>query len=667
MEALGIALPALGEAFSLILTLQHIGWLAVGVLLGLSVGVFPGLGGIAGLSLVLPFLFGMDPVSGLAMMVGLVAVIPTSDTFASVLLGIPGSSSSQATVLDGFPLARKGEAARALAAAFTASLFGGILGALFLTLFIVVGRPVVLAFGLPELLMLTIFGFSMVGALAGRSVLKGLVAAGLGMALASVGEAPAQGSSRLDLGHWYLRDGLQLVIVGLGIFAVPEIISLLRGDSAIAAGARLGGGRLGGFLDWWRHRWLSARCALLGVAVGVIPGLGGSVVDWIAYGHAVQSSKKRDTFGSGDIRGVIAPESANNAKEGGGLVPTLLFGIPGSGSMAVFIGGMILLGYETGPQMVRNELPVTYTIVWSLALANILGAGLCLGMSRGIARLTLIPFPLLAPFIFMMIAFAAFQSRQTLWDLCALVAVGILGLMMQRFRWPRPAFLIGFVLASQAEVYTYQATQIARARFSRSLGEGLEYVFSPIVIALLVITIASVWFGARQARGIKDTGTHTGGKLAPMIFTVFVALFSLALLADSLSIRALNDKVFPAVVGGFTALGALILLARMTRLAPSHEIFHDAEARDDGPSRGVWATLAWFVLLLAMTALAGFVIALAVFLVLFFRLRGRAGWRRTGVLTAGGLVFLLVAASLLNRDFPPGLLQYYVSLPWPFR
>ena len=423
MDLFTTALPALNEAFALIFTLEQIGWLVVGVLLGLSVGVFPGLGGIAGLSLVLPFLYGMDPVSGLAMMVGLVAVIPTSDTFASVLMGIPGSSASQATVLDGFPLARNGQAARALAAAFTSSLFGGLFGAVILTFFIIIARPIVLAFGIPELLMLTILGFSMVGVLAGRSLLKGLVAAGLGMAFGAIGEAPAQGSPRMDFGSWYLQDGFQLVIVGLGIFAIPEIISLLRQNRAISKDSTLGAGWMDGIRDWWKAKWLSLRCASIGVIVGVIPGLGGSVVDWIAYGHTVQTTRDKSTFGKGEIRGVIGPESSNNAKEGGGLVPTLLFGIPGSGSMAVFIGGLILLGHEAGPQMVTTDLPLTYTVVWSLALANVIGAGLCLGLSGSIARLTTIHFPLLVPFLFMMIAFAAFQSKQTLWDLAALVGV----------------------------------------------------------------------------------------------------------------------------------------------------------------------------------------------------------------------------------------------------
>src|SRR5210317_549539 len=198
MEIFTNALPALGDAWALILQPIVLGYLVLGVVMGLAVGVFPGLGGIAGLSLLLPFMFGMDPVLGLALMIGMIAVIPTSDTFASVLMGIPGSSASQATVLDGFPMAKNGKAARALSAAFASSLFGGLVGATFLTGFILVARPIVLAFGLPEMLMITVLGLSMVAVLAGRVALKGLVAAGLGMLVGTIGEGASSGDLRMS-------------------------------------------------------------------------------------------------------------------------------------------------------------------------------------------------------------------------------------------------------------------------------------------------------------------------------------------------------------------------------------------------------------------------------------------------------------------------------------
>ncbi len=669
MDIFAVALPALSEAFGLILTPTAIGYLVLGVVLGLSVGVFPGLGGIAGLSLVLPFIYGMDAIAGLSMMVGLVAVIPTSDTFASVLLGIPGSSASQATVLDGFPMSKRGEAARALAAAFMSSLFGGLFGAAILTFFILIARPLILAFGLPELLMLTVLGLSMVGVLAGRSLLKGVIAATLGLCVGAIGEAPAMGSPRMSFGSWYLQDGFSLVIVGLGIFAIPEIISLLRRDRAISDKPMLGAGWLEGLMDWWRNRWLSLRCAVIGVIVGVVPGLGGSVVDWIAYGHAVQTTKDKSKFGKGEVRGIIGPESSNNAKEGGGLVPTLLFGIPGSGSMAVFIGGLILLGYEAGPQMIANDLPITYTVVWSLALANVVGAGMCIFLSPGIARLTTIKFTLLAPFLFLMISFAAFQSKQTLWDLAALVAIGLLGIFMRRFEWPRPAFLIGFVLAGQAESYTFQATQVAASRFGQGMMEGLGYIFSPTVIILVVITVVSVWLGLKQSGAMfaDEKTPDTGSKRAPVMFTLVLAFFLAAMFLDSFTLGPLNDKVFPATVAGVGLLCAILLLLQMRSRPEIDPLFVDGErtGEDADSPKGLWPTLGWFCSLLGLTALFGFVIALLVFFVSFLKMRAGTSPQMTAILTVAGVGGVCLLAYLLNRDFPPGILQEVVDLPWP--
>ncbi|WP_346913644.1 tripartite tricarboxylate transporter permease [uncultured Roseibium sp.] len=577
MDTLANAAASLGDALVLIFHPEQLMFLGLGVLLGLSVGIFPGLGGIAGLSLVLPFMYGMDPVSGLALMVGLIAVIPTSDTFASVLLGIPGSSASQATVLDGFPLAKKGEAARALSAAFASSLFGGLLGALVLTFFILVAKPLVLAFGLPEMLMITALGLSMVAILAGRLPLKGLAAAGLGLMVGTIGEAGAGGSLRMSTYDIpYLIDGLSLVIVGLGIFAVPEIVSLLRGDRAIATSGQLGLGWVQGLRDWFHNLALSIRCSIIGVIVGVIPGLGGSVVDWIAYGHTIQTAKNVEGFGKGDIRGVIGPESSNNAKEGGGLVPTLIFGIPGSGSMAVFLGGMALLGYEAGPHMITYELDLTYTIVWSLALANVIGAGLCIVLSAPIARLTTIRFTLLAPFLFMMIAFAAFQSRQDLGDLVALFVVGFLGILLKRFDWSRPAFLIGFVLSRQAENFANSAHQVAAAKFRQGFEVGLGYVASPLVVVIFAATVLSVVIGLRHAKVILPEGNvATGSKRAPMVFLLAVTGYLVVAWINASRIGLTSDKIFPLTVGSITLLCCFALLVRMMLSPETDAVFAD--------------------------------------------------------------------------------------------
>ena len=599
---------------------------------------------------------------------------PNFGYFCFGINGIPGSSASQATVLDGFPLAKKGQAARALSAAFASSLFGGLVGALFLTVFILIARPIILLFGLPEMLMVTILGLSMVAVLAGRIALKGLAAASLGLIIGTIGEADASGSLRMaSYDIPYLVDGLKLVIVGLGIFAVPEIITLLRQDQSISQNSVLGSGWLKGISDWFANIMLSVRCAIIGVIVGVIPGLGGSVVDWIAYGHCVQTSKDKSGFGKGEIRGVIGPESSNNAKEGGGLVPTLLFGIPGSGSMAIFIGAVALLGsgdIEVGPAMLTNNLDITYMIVWLLALGNVFGAILCIAVSGGIAKLTTIRFTLLAPFLFMLISFAAFQSGQAFEDLLALFAIGLIGIFLKRFDWSRPAFLIGFVLSDPVENFSNQAYQIASFRFNNSFESGMEYIFSPIVITLLLITVVSVYLGIRQAKRIRSEGdVVAGGKRAPIIFLLLITAYFIAALgnANGISDFNLTDKIVPLVVGGVGLICCLILLLQMLRSRPGEVIFADQEACGNNTPMpyGLWASLAWFASLIIATWFVGFILALLGFLLCFFRMRAQCNWQRTIILTIAGIGLICFMAWLLNRNFPPSLLQSMVALPWP--
>ncbi len=653
-----------------LLTFQHLSYMLLGVSVGLVIGVIPGLGGIAGLSLLIPFLYGMDEIAALAMLIGLVAVIPTSDTFSSVLMGIPGSSASQATVLDGFPLARQGQAARALSAAFISSMAGGIFGAVLLTGFVVIARPLILSFGSAELFMLALFGLSMVAVLAGRSLAKGIAACCVGLIIGSIGGAPATGEFRMIFGFDYLYDGIPLVIIGLGFFAIPEIADLLRKNSAIASGNALGSGWFRGFRDWWNNVWLSMRCAGIGCIIGAIPGLGGSVVDWIAYGHAVQTVKKEPQFGKGDIRGVVAPESANNAMQGGALLPTMLFGIPGSGAMAVFLGGMVLLGIQPGPSMVGADLNITYSVVWSLALANVMGAGICLALAIPISKLTQIPFQRLAPFMIVLICFAAFQATRSLADLVALLCLGVLGVLMKRFGWPRPALLIGFVLAPQAETYLYQALQF----------NGWDFLLRPGVIIIGLMTLASIWFGLRNrvdehghvvpneddAPDVPSLRAH----LPQILFAVAMAGVLLVALTDALAHDFLA-QVFPLSVAlvGLTLL--IVLLPQLARGKTGHHSHFDAELTGEHvgqPGIGnLWGGLAWIAGLVGLTALIGFYGALLIFFPIFLLVRARTGIVATVLMTAAAAGIILVLAWALSLNFPSGVLQDAASLPWPFR
>jgi putative tricarboxylic transport membrane protein len=651
------------QALTTVMTLEHLLFLSGGVFLGLVIGVLPALGGIAGLALLIPFIYGMDEVSALAMLIGLLAIMPTGDTFSSVLLGIPGGSSSQATVLDGFPLAKKGEAARALSTAFISSMFGGVFGAVILTGFIFVARPIILAFGSAELFMLAVLGLSMVAVLAGRSLVKGITACALGLLIGSVGAAPATGEFRLVFDMYYLYDGIPLVVIGMGIFAIPEIVDLLRSNTSIAGEMPLGKGWTQGIRDWARNWFLSLRCAVLGCLVGVIPGLGGSVVDWIAYGHAVQSTKDTSNFGKGDIRGVIAPESANNAMTGGAMLPTVLFGIPGSGAMAVFLGCMVLIGIEPGPSMVTTDLHLTYTMIWTLALANIFGAGACALLAKPIAGLTKVPFQYMAPFMMVMISFAAFQSTRSVQDLIALLILGVVGVYMKRFGWPRPALLIGFVLSGQVESLVYQTYTVY----------GFSFLERPIVLVLLVLTVLSITailLTKKSGAELEEDGPHSRSKIIPQIlFFGGVVAFTLWIVLGSQRLDFYTG-LFPLIAGCATLATLVPLTVGMLRAKGASTAFHD---EDRGTTFGSLARnstsryVAWMLAMLGMIGVVGFVAGMAGFVMAFLTVEARL---RLGPATLGAVAIALAFGALshfLSLAYPEGALQLLLGahLPWP--
>jgi TctA family transporter len=478
---------AAGSALVALFSPSHLFALVVGVSVGTLVGILPGLGGTAGMSLLLPFIYGMDPTTAIALLIGMVAVIHTSDTFPTVLLGVPGTAGAAADLMDGYPMAQKGEAGRALGAAFSSSMIGGLIGAAALFLVLPVARPLVLALGSPELFMLALLGLSMVGVLSGNRPIVGVTMALVGLVIGSVGAAPAAPAYRYTFDVIYLFDGIPLPVFALGLFALPELLDLLIARRSVAGEIRVDRGWLDGIRDVVHHRWLVLRCSVLGVVVGFIPGLGGSVVDWLAYGVTVQTAKDKDQFGKGDVRGLIGPESSNNAKEGGALIPTLLFGVPGSATTAILLGGFVLLGLQPGPDMLTNNLNITLSIIWTLALANVLGAIACLATSRWVARLSFVPAAKLFPFLMVIVLLGAFQASRSWGDLVAFFAMGMVGWIMKHRGWPRPAMLIGFVLSEGAERYLW----ISWTRYEWS------WLTRPGVLAIAAVTVLLVLAGTR--------------------------------------------------------------------------------------------------------------------------------------------------------------------------
>src|SRR5437016_6780857 len=350
-------------------------------------GLLPGIGGPATLALMLPFIFKMSPAEAFAFLLGMHSVAATTGDITSVLFGVPGEGLSAATVVDGHPMAKRGEAGRALGAALMSSLVGALIGAVFLALAVPIVRPLVLSFGSPELFMLSVVGISCITSLSGlgaRGQIRGFAMGLFGLLLSTIGQERQSGSLRFDLGMMYLWDGLDLIPVLVGIFAIPEIVDLAVRGTAIAGEKQPGNlqaGVMEGIKDTFRHFWLVVRCSAVGVFIGILPGAGGGVAQWLAYAHAVHSAKDakdRERFGKGDIRGVLGPGAANNSKEGGELIPTVALGLPGGGAMGILLGGFLIMGLTPGPDMLTKHLPITFSMVWTLVIANIITVLLCL-------------------------------------------------------------------------------------------------------------------------------------------------------------------------------------------------------------------------------------------------------------------------------------------------
>ena len=473
--------------------------LAVGVLAGLVMGLIPGLGGTGAVAILLPVTFGMEPAQALALLIGALAVVHTSDTVSAVLLGAPGSASASVTMMDGYSMAKKGQAARALSLAFLSSMAGGLIGAVGLTLAIPLARPLVLSFASPELFMLTILGVALAAVLSRGNVIKGLAAGLMGLLLGMVGTSPTTAEERFTFGSLFLGDGLSLVAVALGIFGLAEIASRVAERKVGGDEVRLGGGWLAGIREWITHWAHVLRGALIGIWAGILPGVGATAGTWLAYGQAVATAKDKRQFGKGDPRGIVGPESANNSVEAGDLIPTLLFGIPGGVPSAMLLGMLLTYGIQPGPSIVTEHLDLMYLIVWSFAIASVLGAILCFGATPMLAKLTKVPFSVLGAGLIVIMFLGAYQEGGQLGDLWVMLILGVVGWIMKETGVPRAPFLIGFVLAIPMERYYY---------LTASLYDGLSWMTRPGVIVFLVILIGPIlWQVIKFIRGRKKSAT----------------------------------------------------------------------------------------------------------------------------------------------------------------
>ena len=497
-----------GSLSAMLTSPAMMGIMIVAVLIGLVVGATPGIGGRLSIALAIPFVYGMDMKLGAVFLLTMHAVNGTSGQISSILFGVPGDGDDAATVIDGHPMAKNGEAGRALGASITASGVGGIIGAIVFAVMIPVLEPVVLAFSPAEFFLLALLGITFIAFLSGGGgIFRGIIVGLFGMMLATVGMDPFTGTARYAGDVMFLWDGLSLVTAVLAIFAIPEMLMLAARGGAISAvsaeKAQFSYAQLfQGVLEVPRHWWLVLRTSIIGAVIGMIPGLGGSAAAWMCYGHAVSTSRTPERFGHGAVEGVIAPETASNAKEGGSLLPTLFFGIPGSSGMAVLMGAFLILGIQPGPAMLTKNLDLVWTLIWALVVGNLMAVSILLFVTRWVALLTFIDGKVLVPFILVLAVLGSYISEGQWQNLLILVGLSIVGYGLLRADWPRAPFVIGLVLGKIAEDSLHKALGLW----------GLEFFLRPLSLVLMGLIVATVgyavWSGLRGGRG---SSTPTAG------------------------------------------------------------------------------------------------------------------------------------------------------------
>ncbi|MDB9834170.1 tripartite tricarboxylate transporter permease [Planktomarina temperata] len=624
--------------------------LFAGMLVGMVFGMLPGLGGVAAVSILLPFVYYLDDYSGLAMLLGAISVVYTADTITSVLLGAPGSPASAPTAIEGHALAKKGEAGRALGVGFLASMVGGLVGAAVLFFAIPIAGPIVLMLGTPELFMFALVGLFFASSMIGKDLAKGLAAACLGVLLGVVGPAQAAADFRFTFDQVYLLDGFSLTIVALGLFGVAEVISMLAAGGSISH-ERMKVTKWGdGFHDFWKSRWLVLRASIIGVFGGFVPAVGASASTWVAYGHAIRSTKDKTKFGKGEIRGIAASEGANNATVISDLVPTLLFSVPGGPAAAIFLGALFSFGYYPGPRMITQNPDLMFLIVWSVALTSIVGAALCFAVTPMLARLTRIPFAIIAAPLILIMVIGAYQSTSTMGDIFMLFLLGGLGWLMKHGGWPRAPALVGFVLAGPMEQYFWLTNQIHG--WSWLTRPGVLIIGSIIFIPFLLS--AYRWVRAHgQETALQvpvetdedDAGMPQASKGVALVLAAIATVLFLYALWELFSFNPAS-RLMPAltIVPGLPL--ALWLLVRGVR-----EFNNDFE-RD---ARELWILVALVAYAFVVWAIG---LSIPTGLLIAWMLLAKAKMRLWTSLIYGGVVFAIIRVlfELLRGDAPVGAL-----------
>ncbi len=477
------ALKGIADAFSL----PVLPWVIAGNIIGLIVGILPGIGGLPTLAMMLPLFYTMPAAPAIALCTSLDSVATTGGALTSILINVPGENANAATCLDGFPLSKQGKAGRAIGAAIFSSTVGGIFGAIVMLVIIPVAYPLVLAFGHAEMFFVMLAGLAFIAVLASKNALRGMISGLFGILLSFIGYTGMTAIPRFTFGSMYLQDNLPMIPLLMGLLAIPSTIEMAITGQAIAA--NLSDSEIKVAHDWrqvWAgikdtfHWWkLVVVSSVIGAIVGIIPGIGGSVAQFVAYGQAKQMSKHPEKFGTGVIEGVIAPQSSVNAEKGGAFIPTVTFGIPGSPAMVMFLAIFIIVGLVPGPEMIGQHFDLVFTVIAVLIFSSILGMIILLPLISQIIKLCFVPAAIMVPIIIVFLSLSAFTVNGDFLDVVMTFIFGCIAILMMRYKFDRVIMLLGFLLGVRAEKNLFVALAAS----------GPQFFLRPICLVLLVCII----------------------------------------------------------------------------------------------------------------------------------------------------------------------------------
>lgn len=485
-----------------IFSFPAIAFVLLGTVLGMTFGAMPGLGGIVVLALLLPLTVGMDANTTMALFGAALGGVAFGGSISAILINVPGTAPNAATCLDGYPMARNGESGKALGISATASALGALFGIVVLVALIPVAQTIILAFAAPEFFMLTILGISVIALVTRGNLMNGLAAGGLGILLALFGYDPITGNVRwnfldllnLGIGEGYLYDGIKIVPAVIGIFAIAEVMHLTateRTSIADQQAFKASGGAIDGVREVFRHPSLFIRSAIIGTLVGMIPGVGGTVANFLAYLNATQTKDHPERFGTGDPRGVIASEAANDAKDGGALLPALAFGIPGSATTALILGALTLHGIAPGPNIITEELDVVFTLLIALLISNVLTSLIGISLADQISKVTTIPTTYIVPLVLVISLAGAYVVNESLGDVTVAVILGLVGFFMILYNYSRIALIIGLILGQVAEITFHQSIRAYDAGVLVFFTRPISLLFFLALVATLLYPVVT--------------------------------------------------------------------------------------------------------------------------------------------------------------------------------